>query len=162
MRLIDADELISKNAAIDIVLEYAKGLYKHVGTPEDNEMYSYGRGLLLSIERNLKALPPAESEKRTEERTETHACDCISRQAAITAIDNCGCDGEDSCGEPWIYKENAVEAIEMVEPLPSAEPQIVRCKDCNFWIKQEDSLQGRCALMGTYPTGNWFCGNAER
>ena len=46
--------------------------------------------------------------------------------------------------------------------LPPAEPEVIRCKDCNFWTKQEDSLQGRCALMGTYPTGNWFCGNAER
>jgi hypothetical protein len=49
--------------------------------------------------------------------------DTISRQAAIEAIDNCECDGEDSCGHPWIYKENAVEAIEMVEPLPTAEPK---------------------------------------
>ena len=56
--------------------------------------------------------------------------DLIDRQAAITAIDNCGCDGKDLCGEPWIYKENAVEAIEMVEPLPTAEPQIIYCKDC--------------------------------
>ena len=51
---------------------------------------------------------------------------------------------------------------EQIKELPPAEPQIIRCKDCNFWTKQKDSLQGRCALMGTYPTGNWFCGNAER
>ena len=49
--------------------------------------------------------------------------DCISRQAAINAIDECYCGGEDSCGEPWIYKENAVEAINMIEPLPPAEPK---------------------------------------
>lgn len=49
--------------------------------------------------------------------------DLISRQAAINALDECYCGGEDSCGEPWIYKENAVEAIEMVEPSPSAEPK---------------------------------------
>ena len=49
--------------------------------------------------------------------------DLISRQAAIDAIDECYCGGEDSCGDPWIYKENAVEAIEMVEPSPSAEPK---------------------------------------
>ena len=90
--------------------------------------------------------------------------DCISRQAAIKAIDECYCGGEDSRGEPWIYKENAVEAIQMIEPIPPAEPQIIRCKDCNHWTKQKDSLQGRCALigMGIYPTSNWFCGNAER
>ena len=31
--------------------------------------------------------------------------------------------GKDENGRPWIYKENAVEAIEMVEPSPSAEPK---------------------------------------
>lgn len=57
--------LISRQAAIDIVLEYARRLYKHVGTPEDNESYSFGRGLLLSIERNLKELPFAEPKRET-------------------------------------------------------------------------------------------------
>ena len=54
--------------------------------------------------------------------------------------------------------EHAIEDAPTIHP----EPKIIRCKDCNFWTKQKDSLQGRCALMGTYPTGNWFCGNAER
>ena len=49
-----------KQSAVDIVLEYEKRLYEPAGTPEDNEMYSYGRGLLTSIERNLKQLPSAE------------------------------------------------------------------------------------------------------
>lgn len=53
------------------------------------------------------------------------------------------------------------QAIEMATEALK-EPKIIRCKDCGFWAKQKDSLQGRCALMGTYPTGNWFCGNAER
>ena len=34
----------------------------------------------------LEDLPPAQPEKRTEERTETHACDLISRQAAMEEI----------------------------------------------------------------------------
>ena len=33
-------------------------------------------------------LPAAQPEKRTNKRTETHACDLISRQAAIDAIDD--------------------------------------------------------------------------
>ena len=43
-----------------------------------------------------------------------------------------------------------------------AQPDIVRCKDCDWWTKQEDSLQGRCALLQMYPTGGWFCGSARR
>lgn len=56
-------DLISRQAALAIVFEYAKELYKHVGTPEDNVMYSYGRGILLGIERNLKELPPSEPKR---------------------------------------------------------------------------------------------------
>ena len=46
-------------------------------------------------------------------------------------------------------------------PTIDAEP-VVRCKDCEYWTKQSDSLQGRCALSGGYPTGAWYCANAER
>lgn len=49
--------------------------------------------------------------------------DTISRAAAIDALDKCHCGGKDENGRPWIYKENAVEAIEIVEPSPSAEPK---------------------------------------
>lgn len=40
--------------------------------------------------------------------------------------------------------------------------RVVRCKYCEYWTKQVDSLQGRCALGGHYPTGNWYCANGER
>ncbi len=87
--------------------------------------------------------------------------DTISRQAAINAIDECYCGGEDSCGEPWIYKENAVEAIEMVERLPSAQPEIVRCKDCRYYNSEEKECLD---LMGH--GRRWeeddFCSYAER
>jgi len=36
---------------------------------------------------NVKYMSAAQPEKRTEERTEKHACDCISRKAAIDALD---------------------------------------------------------------------------
>lgn len=40
--------------------------------------------------------------------------------------------------------------------------EVTCCKDCEWWTKQEDSAQGRCALMGVYPTGYWYCGNGRR
>ncbi len=55
---------ISRQSAVDIVLEYAKRLSEHIGTPKDNEMYAFGRGLLIGIERNLKQLPSAQSEAK--------------------------------------------------------------------------------------------------
>lgn len=46
-------------------------------------------------------------------------------------------------------------------PTIDAEP-VVRCRDCVWWTKQEASCQGRCARLGIYPTGAWYCANGER
>ena len=40
--------------------------------------------------------------------------------------------------------------------------KVVRCKDCKWWSKHEDSLQGLCALSKNSPTGYWYCANGER
>ena len=51
----------------------------------------------------------------------------------------------------------------MIEPLKrEIQPEIIRCKDCDWWTKQKDSVQGRCELMQMYPAGGWYCGNARR
>lgn len=79
--------------------------------------------------------------------------DLISRQAAIDDIRT-------------MNPQDALLDIKWIEmwlkQLPSAQPGIILCKDCDWWEKQEDSLQGRCALMQMYPTGAWYCGNARR
>lgn len=49
-------DTISLRAAIALVLEYDRRLCEHIGTPENNERYAFGRGLLLNIERDLKQL----------------------------------------------------------------------------------------------------------
>ena len=40
--------------------------------------------------------------------------------------------------------------------------ELIHCKDCEWWTKQDKSIQGRCELMQMYPTGEWFCGNAQK
>ena len=75
-------------------------------------------------------------------------------------------------------KEFIIEAIadakdygfvgEMIWQLPvsnllmTRKGELIRCKDCKWWSKENDSLQGRCALLQMYPTGGWYCANAER
>lgn len=55
------------------------------------------------------------------------------------------------------------EYEQMIEPMNrEIQPEIIRCKDCDWWTKQEDSVQGRCELMQMYPAGGWYCGNARR
>ena len=50
-------DTISRQAAIDIINTYAVPIHGYIGTPNDSEVYAYARGLLLSIERNMRALP---------------------------------------------------------------------------------------------------------
>lgn len=56
-----------------------------------------------------------------------------------------------------IYTAVVVENAPTIDAVP-----VVRCKDCKWWTKQEESIQGRCALAGIYPTGGWYCGNGKR
>lgn len=57
-----------------------------------------------------------------------------------------------NCGADMV--DTAIETLQ--------EPEIIRCKDCKWWTKQPDSLQGRCELSGRYPAGAWYCGNARK
>jgi len=42
------------------------------------------------------------------------------------------------------------------------ESELILCKDCQFWEQQKNSLQGRCCLLQIYPTGGWYCANAQK
>lgn len=98
--------------------------------------------------------------------------DLISRQAAIDALHEQieQCNRALSSFDISPKDEYAVKVEraslkayrELLENLPSAQPEIIRCKDCDWWTKQEDSVQGRCELMQMYPAGGWYCGNARR
>ena len=86
----DADsDTISRKAAIDAILAVTgnssvRELYEHVQEHGLSDMWSGGVNAAIDI---IIAVPSAQPEKRTEERTETHSCDCISRKAAIDALD---------------------------------------------------------------------------
>ena len=48
-----------------------------------------------------------------------------------------------------------------LEHLPSAEPQIIQCKDCRWWTNQSTTLQGKCKLHGLNPMPEWYCASGE-
>ena len=82
-------DTISRKAAIDAILAVTgnssvRELYEHVQEHGLSDMWSGGVNAAIDI---IIAVPSAQPEKRTEERTETHSCDCISRKAAIDALD---------------------------------------------------------------------------
>jgi hypothetical protein len=40
--------------------------------------------------------------------------------------------------------------------------ELVQCVDCDWWTKQEASLQGHCQVHGMYPTEAYYCGTGRR
>jgi len=103
---------------------------------------------VLELFGNSEPLPSAQPEERTNERTETHACNLIDRQAAIDALHM-----------HLMYRmsteSNKQRLDAWINNLPSAQPEIIRCKDCrnNHWCNIQEA-----AMAGD----NFFCGAAER
>ena len=130
------EDAVSRQAIFDTAAEYEKQLCEILG--DENELVE----VVEILKHRLIALPSARpekrTEKRTEERTETHACDLIDRQAAIDALEKVAelfpwrvpgnCDTYDRYNEAW---NDAIGRAEIeIEELSSAQPEIIRCKDC--------------------------------
>ena len=63
--------------------------------------------------------------------------------------------------ETSLYMQGWNDAItSIIQNEPSAEPEIVRCKDCIHWQDIDDGRQKHrmCAEM----SGDWFCADGER
>lgn len=94
----------------------------------------------------------------------------ISREAAI-AYSISGMTREID-GDKWI---RVSEVRESIKTMPSAQPEIVRCKDCKWWDKKyESETYGYCqAIKHSYYSRHWeisiyrtyeadfFCADAE-
>ena len=88
--------------------------------------------------------------------------DLISRQAAIDAfLTELTKRERKNLLHTWSTVEVKYFITKMLEQMPSAQPEIPKCKDCYWWTKQSDSLQGRCDRYGFYPTGYWYCAAAR-
>lgn len=88
--------------------------------------------------------------------------DLIGRQAAIDAIR----------GE--IEVNGYSHVVDVLEQMPSAQPEIIRCKDCRWWDKYDDYDNGYCmaakhgywsehweiSIRRTYK-GDFYCADAE-
>ena len=76
-----AGDTISRKAAIDALAKNMPSLTTPDGCGEFDHDIQVTDEAYVDCMQIIHELPSAQSEKRTEERTETHACDCISRQA---------------------------------------------------------------------------------
>lgn len=86
---------------------------------------------------------------------ESTTSDCISRQDAIDLIE--GIETERLKGNIELIYASAIKGL---RSLPSAQPEIIRCKDCVHWFDIDNGRQihTMCASID----GDWFCGDAER
>ena len=147
---LEALDCISRQDAVDIINGYEEQFNGYIGTPNDSEVYAYARGLLLSIERNISALPSVQSEieeRMSETEQNVPNDDFISRKRAIDAL------MEDFKRIPT----NAIRAKTVIEQLPPAKPEIIRCKDCKY----ADPF-GHCDYVNFWNAINDFCSRAER
>ena len=77
-------DCISRRAILDML-----GADDAVSASDIDKLSDVGVAILtarLAMIKAVLALPSVQPEERTEERTETHACDCISRRVALDAI----------------------------------------------------------------------------
>lgn len=90
----------------------------------------------------------------------------ISRQDAINMLcSKCTVDKPETCST--IQKgDNWCEEVHTLLNMPSAEPEIIRCKDCKFARMTVDGECKYCDIWfpdeKTYMPGNYFCASAER
>ena len=116
---------------------------------------------------HLKQMPPAQPETH-DKRTKTHSCDCISRQDAIDAI--LAVTGNSSVRELYehvqehelsdMWSGGVNAAIDIIIAVPSAQPEIIRCKDCVHYYT--GFPYDRCLITDKYAEEDDFCSWAER
>ena len=125
------DDMISKRRAIDALTEYGNGQAVYISVEE--------------AVRRIEQLPPIQPVNCSEFPNNS---DTISRQSAIKAVQN----------RRMMLTKEKVLLINDLEKLPSAEPEIVQCKDC----KHFESEYGYCDYYQWNMTGGDFCSKAEK
>lgn len=79
--------------------------------------------------------------------------DLISRQTAIDEIAR------------WIgyLDDDMIGRIQLgLKRLPSAEPEIIRCKECRFHENEQPGMVYCPAVVGGWVEDDWFCKGGER
>lgn len=93
--------------------------------------------------------------------------DLISRRSAIDAIPQ---QIKGLGGESWMmtyrrsgYNDCVDACLDAIRHLPSAQPEIVRCKDCKYRDENWRRVSVKWLPCMNVRTGsNWYCGSAER
>ena len=122
----------------------------------------YEKHLQKNVVEWLKEFPSAEHGTNLAEV----GTDLISRQQAIDAVKSRKTAEQSSAG---IMRNAVVDfCVDIIKKLPSAQPEIIRCKDCKYWNKgsceyREHAVNCQDYMVGDIETeAEHFCGYAER
>ena len=94
--------------------------------------------------------------------------DLISRQSAIDALLTELTKRErKNLLHTWSTVEVKYFVVEMLEQLPSAQPEIIRCKDCKYYheygyVNGKPKFLPKCTFNSIYANADDFCSRAER
>lgn len=83
--------------------------------------------------------------------------DTIYRQSAIDALADMHCKSDED-GYVWIIRSDAWARIDV---LPSAQPEIIHCRDCRWRKDQSGSTEWLPCRVIVTPS-DFYCGRAER
>ena len=93
--------------------------------------------------------------------------DLIDRQKAIDTLEEPPkvpdtWSDESAIGE----REQWEKDVKALNSLPSAQPEIIRCRDCKYWDQTWQSSCGPgyyyCIMIDMVTNGDFYCADAER
>ena len=139
-------DLIDRQAAIDALADYIHNVDKVMGT--GHLTADDCKDAAASV---FEELPSVQTE--VEKDTNVPINDCISKQAAIYAAER-----ESQVDGAYGYMDTK-SIVDMLNDLPSVQPEIMRCKDCKFFVSDMEW----CEADDEHPASpDAFCSWAER
>ena len=129
------------------------------GEPIDSDIYY--EALEVAIEALQQSDHIVDGDKKDDHfRDLTKKVDVISRQAAIDAVN--------TWFELYVINRTMADTMsvqDMLRDLPSAEPEIIRCKDCKYWREHKYAKETKryipfCGFNAIYTKSDDFCSRA--
>ena len=133
-------DVISRQAAIERIRGY------YVAVENENDDW-FNDGLDTAVV-ELSNMPSAEPDA-----TDINVGGLISRQAMAEEIKEV---------YEWHDTVTKERMLEHLKNLPSAEPEIIRCKDCKWWSKTPLTINRRCSIFNVDTSMTFFCKHGSR
>jgi hypothetical protein len=160
---VPKEDLISRKEAIDAVEHITSSMSVCVNTDECHGMKRMQRQAVIELA-NLPSAQPEPLVKESRTLVKDLVKDTISRQATIDALVKA------IRKDPYYDSNEAINGLGVCDvrvilnDLPSAQPEIIHCKECEYGV-QDEYERWYCREFGCQvgkEDGSGFCADAER